>query len=93
LASPLLLLTEIEQHWRPAAGRLRHMDIGDMVIFGGKRFYVRGFDPAGVDPRLVYLEGVTTGRVISVTFDEWSRATSSRGALHLVDEEPPKRQY
>ena len=63
------------------------MDIGDSVIYGGKRFRVRGFDPVGVDPRLVYLEDAKTGRTISVPFESLSRAPKSGSALHLVDDD------
>lgn len=44
--------------------------IGDEVIWGGERFRVRGVDPAGVDPRCIYLEHARTGKVISVTIEE-----------------------
>jgi hypothetical protein len=46
------------------------MDIGDIVSFEGRRFSVRGLDPAGVEPRFVYLEEAGTGRTISVQFEE-----------------------
>lgn len=63
------------------------MDIGDTVIYGGGRFVVRGIDPAGVDPRFVYLEDATTGKTFSVTFEEPSRAARGDAALHLVADE------
>jgi hypothetical protein len=43
--------------------------IGDSVIWGGQRFRVRGADPAGVDPRCVYLEDAS-GKVIAVAFED-----------------------
>jgi hypothetical protein len=63
------------------------MDIGDTVIYGGGRFVVRGIDPAGVDPRFVYLEDATTGKAFSVTFEEPSRVTRSDATLHVVADE------
>jgi hypothetical protein len=61
------------------------MEIGDIVMFGGKRFFVRGFDPAGVEPRFVYLQDVESGETISVAFAKPSAATPTRSVLHLVD--------
>lgn len=65
------------------------MDTGDTVIYGGSRFVVRGIDPAGVDPRCVYLEDAKTGKTVSVTYEEPSRATRNDAVLHLVDDEEP----
>jgi hypothetical protein len=62
------------------------MDIGDIVIHMGKRYRIRGFDPAGVDPRLVYLENTKTRKTVSVVFDELVRGRSRDGELRLVDE-------
>ena len=66
------------------------MDKGDTVIYGGTRFVVRGIDPAGVDPRFVYLEDSRTGQTVSVTFEEPSRTTRSDAVLHLVDDDRPR---
>jgi hypothetical protein len=65
------------------------MDIGDTVTFEGKRFSVRGFDPAGVEPRFVYLEDPTSGGTISVPFAELLRTALSAAPLHLVDDDEP----
>jgi len=62
------------------------MDIGDIVIYGGKRFSVRGFDPEGVAPRFVYIEGVETGERISVPFAP-SATTPGSANLRLVADE------
>lgn len=68
------------------------MDTGETVTYGGSRFVVRGIDPAGVDPRCVYLEDTTTGKAVSATYEEPSRATRNDAVLHLVnDEDPPLR--
>jgi len=63
------------------------MDIGDIAILGGKRFFIRGFDPADVVPRIVYLEETKTGRIVSLAFEELSRAARGTGLLHHVDDD------
>lgn len=63
------------------------MNIGDMVIYGGKRFSVRGFDPAGVEPRFVYIEDVKTGETISVSLPAPSAITPGSADLRLVADE------
>ena len=61
------------------------MDLGDIVIYGGQRFYVRGVDPVGVHPRYLYLEDVRTGKTVSVAFEQHPAGTGgSRGRLRLV---------
>lgn len=65
------------------------MDTGDTVIYGGSRFVVRGIDPAGVDPRCMYLEDPRTGKTIAVTYEEPSQAPPDDAGLHLLDEEEP----
>ena len=51
------------------------MRIGDIVMYDGKRFLVRGFDPVGVEPCLIYLEDVESGEAMTVAFAEPSWAT------------------
>ena len=80
--------TWILRHRRPAAGTSAAMDIGDIAILGGKRFFIRGFDPAGVVPRIVYLEGTKTGTIVWLAFEELSRAARALALLHLVDDDP-----
>jgi len=65
------------------------MDTGDTVIYGGSRFVVRGIDPAGVDPRCVYLEDAKTGKRVSVAYEEPARAARNDAVLHVVDDEDP----
>jgi hypothetical protein len=61
------------------------MDLGDIVIYGGQRFYVRGVDPVSVHPRCVYLENVGTGKTVSVAFEHHMAPTErSRERLRLV---------
>jgi hypothetical protein len=63
------------------------MDLGDIVIYGGQRFYVRGVDPVGVHPRYLYLEDIQTGRTASVAFEQHPDAKGrSRGRIRLVSE-------
>jgi len=65
------------------------MDIGDIVMYSGKRFSVRGFDPLGVEPRLIYLEDLETGKTTSVPFAEPSGGMPGRAGLRLVDDKDP----
>jgi hypothetical protein len=60
------------------------MDIGDILTVRGERFWVRGFDPIGARPRLVYLREVKSGKPRSVEFDE-SRLEVKSGVLHLSE--------
>jgi hypothetical protein len=71
----------------PPLGRPAAMDIGDIVIYGGKRFSVRGFDPAGVEPRFIYIEDVKTGETISVSFAAPSGMRPGSAELRLVADE------
>jgi hypothetical protein len=71
---------------RRASGGIRHRRHDDIR---GSRFVVRGIDPAGVDRRYVYLEDAKTGKSVSVTFEEPSRATRNDAVLHLVEDEEP----
>lgn len=65
------------------------MDIGDIVSFEGTRYSVRGLDPDGAEPRLVYLEDAS-GRTISVPFAVLLRSALSAAPLHLVDRDEPR---
>ena len=65
------------------------VDIGDTVIYGGSRFVVRGLDPAGVDPRCVYLEDAKTGQTISVTLEDPPPRRVREAVLHLVGNDDP----
>ena len=61
------------------------MDLGDIVIYGGQRYYVRGIDPVSVHPRYLYLEDVRTGRPVSVALEQHpTEKERSRGRLRLV---------
>jgi hypothetical protein len=46
------------------------MNIGDLVLFHGRAFYLRGLDPMSVPDRRAILEDPETGREVRVPFDE-----------------------
>lgn len=58
------------------------MQIGDTLTHGGRRYVVRGFDPEGVSPRMIYLEDVAKGTHRIVPFERLRRS-SSRDAARL----------
>jgi hypothetical protein len=67
------------------------MEIGTVVTFRGRSWYVRGFDPYGVTPQYVYLEDVQTGRrssVLRARLVSPGRARRGTSPIHLVDNEP-----
>ena len=65
------------------------MNLGDIVIYGGQRFYVRGVDPLGACPRYLYLENVRTGETLSVAIERNGPAReNSAGGLRLVQDDP-----
>jgi len=59
------------------------MEIGTVVTFRGRSWYVRGLDPHGVTPRSVYLEDVDSGRRLTVDY----RRLMARRHLWAVDSE------
>ena len=65
------------------------MNLGDIVIYGGERFHVRGIDPIGACPRYLYLENVRTGETLSVAIERNGPAReNSADGLHLVQDDP-----
>jgi hypothetical protein len=65
------------------------MDIGDVIIWRGRSWHVRGLDPHGVQPRHVYLEDVVSGHTQTVALDRLETDSGrSRRHLRLVDAEP-----
>jgi hypothetical protein len=50
------------------------MKIGDLVLYHGRPYYLRGLDPMGVPARRVLLEDPETGQEIAVPADEVSAA-------------------
>jgi hypothetical protein len=64
------------------------MDLGDIVSYGGRRYYLRGLDPIGAQPRYVYLEDVRTRESMSVAFERVAMAERApRGRLRLARED------
>jgi len=46
------------------------MKIGDLVLYQGRSYYLRGLDPMGVPERRVILENPETGEEIAALADE-----------------------
>ena len=57
------------------------MQIGDILTHDGRRYVVRGFDPEGVSPRVIYLEDVVTGAHSDLPFE--LSLPSKRGGQRL----------
>jgi len=52
------------------------MKIGDLVLYQGGRYYLRGFDPMSVSNRKALLEDAETGEEVSVPVDEIEAASN-----------------
>jgi hypothetical protein len=50
------------------------MNIGDLVLYQGRSYYLRGLDPMGVPERRVILEDPETGEEIAALAGEVSPA-------------------
>jgi hypothetical protein len=50
--------------------RAAAMNIGDLVLYQGRRYYLRGLDPMSVPDRQAMLEDAETGEEVSVPIDE-----------------------
>lgn len=48
------------------------MELGDVVIWHGRRWIVRGFDPASVTEQTVVLEDPRTGEQVTAPLEEVS---------------------
>ena len=46
------------------------MNIGEIVLYGGRRYYLRGLDPMGVPQRQAFLEDASSGEARAVPADE-----------------------
>ena len=46
------------------------MNIGDLVLYQGRRYYLRGLDPMGVPNRQAFLEDAMTGEAAMVPVAE-----------------------
>jgi hypothetical protein len=54
------------------------MNIGDLVLYNGRPYYLRGLDPMSVPDRRVILEDPKTGEELTVPADDVSAAGGSR---------------
>ena len=46
------------------------MNIGEIVLYDGRRYYLRGLDPMGVPQRQAFLEDASSGEARAVPADE-----------------------
>jgi hypothetical protein len=46
------------------------MRLGDLVLYQGRRYYLRGLDPMSVSERHALLEDAQTGEEVSVPVEE-----------------------
>jgi len=46
------------------------MNIGDLVLYQGRRYYLRGLDPMSVPDRQAFLEDAMSGEAAMVPVDE-----------------------
>jgi hypothetical protein len=46
------------------------MNIGEIVLYGGRRYYLRGLDPMGVPQRQAFLEDALSGEARTVPVDD-----------------------
>ena len=46
------------------------MNIGEIVLYEGRQYYLRGLDPMGVPERQAFLEDALTGESRAVQADE-----------------------
>jgi hypothetical protein len=56
--------------------RTAAMKIGDLVLFEGRRYYLRGLDPMSVSNRQALLEDAQTGEEVSVPADDVEAASN-----------------
>ena len=50
--------------------RTAAMKIGELVLYEGRRYYLRGLDPMSVPERQAFLEDAMTGEARAVPLDE-----------------------
>ncbi len=54
------------------------MAIGDLVLYQGRLYYLRGIDPMSVTNRCAHLEDVENGEMIRVSLDEIEQTPQPR---------------
>lgn len=68
------------------------MQIGDILTHDGRRYLIRGFDPEGVSPRVIYLEDAATGAHTTLPFEDLSSPSKYKdGLLRLVTRSSAKK--
>ena len=50
--------------------RTAAMNIGEIVLYEGRRYYLRGLDPMGVPQRQAFVEDASSGEARAVPADE-----------------------
>ena len=50
--------------------RTAAMNIGEIVLYEGRQYYLRGLDPMGLPQRQVFLEDALTGEARTVPADD-----------------------
>ena len=60
------------------AAALRNMEIGSLVTYQGRAYYLRGLDPMSVSDRQAELEDVFTHERLSVLLDEVAEPAETR---------------
>jgi hypothetical protein len=76
---------------KAADGRLSNcgMNIGDLVLHEGRRYYLRGLDPMSVPDRQAFLEDAFTGEARMVPVDRSSPRRRANGGLCAEFERVP----
>ena len=54
------------------------MNIGEIVLYEGRQYYLRGLDPMGVPERQAFLEDASTGEARTVPVDELELDAAAR---------------
>jgi len=65
------------------------MNIGDLVLHEGRRYYLRGLDPMSVPDRQAFLEDAFTGEARMVPVDRSSPRRRANGGLCAEFERVP----
>ena len=68
--------------------RTAAMNIGEIVLYEGRQYYLRGLDPMGVPQRQAFLEDALTGEPRTVPADD-ARARCRRPIAPLYAEFEP----
>ena len=64
------------------------MNIGDLVLYEGRQYYLRGLDPMSVPERQAFLEDASTGEARTVPVDELELDAAARSPRLYAEFEP-----